>query len=314
MKFDFKKYFGKAFLAIGKTQESKESGEGGFKRYVGVGSTFVKCVQPTKKEIDEFFGFESQAEPEYVKDTENGKEAHITFLIQTDPAANNGIELKARAMFTLRQAPDYNRDQTKVRVIDQYGNYTWANVEDAKVGKALVGANGNPQKIDTKYRMACVGECDLIGFLKKYLCVPDAFNYVSGTWVKKDNAAECVFALEHIKDYFKGDFKELKEAIALQPNNKVKLLYGVRTTDEGKQYQAVCTRGELILSNAANANALTRLEKSLVNAKQNDVYQNIDYRVCELQEWTVEPTNLEKPSQDSDLPFGESSSDAMPWN
>ena len=175
-----------SFLAIGKTQESKEAGD--FKLYVGLGSTYVKGVQPTKKEIDEFFGYESQNEPEYVKDGENGKEAHITFLLQTDPEANNGIELKSRAMFTLRLTPAYNKDQTKVQVIDQYGNYTWANVEDAKAGKALVGPNGNPQKIDTKYRMACVGECDLVAFLKKYLCVQDAFNYVNGTWVKKENA------------------------------------------------------------------------------------------------------------------------------
>ena len=311
MKFEFNK----SFLAIGKTQESKEAGESSFKRYVGLGSTYVKGVQPTKKEIDEFFGFESQAEPEYVKDTDNGKEVHITFLLQTDPEANNGIELKSRAMFTLRLAPAYNRDQTKVQVIDQYGNYTWANTEDAKAGKALVGANGNPQKIDTKYRMACVGECDLVAFLKKYLCVADAFNYVNGQWIKKDNANECVFGLENIKDYFKGDFKELKDALSLQPNNKIKLLYGVRTTDEGKQYQAVCTRGELILSNSANANAVTRLEKDLVNAKQNGAYQNIDYRVCELQEWTVEPTNLEKPADTSgDMPFDAPSEGGMPWD
>jgi hypothetical protein len=160
-----------------------------------------------------------------------------------------------------------------------------------------------------------VGECDLVAFLKKYLCIADAFNYVNGTWVKKENAAECVFSLECIKDYFKGDFKELKEALALQPNNKVKLLYGVRTTDEGKQYQAVCTKGELILSNSANVNAVTRLEKDLVNAKQNGAYQNIDYRVCELQEWTVEPTNLEKPAESTgDMPFDAPADSGMPWD
>lgn len=305
--------FSKSFLAIGKTQESKESSEG-FKRYVGVGSTFVKGVQPTKKEIDEFFGFESQAEPEYVKDGENGKEAHITFLLQTDPETNNGIELKSRAMFTLRATPAYNRDQTKVQVIDQYGNYTWVNTEDAKAGKAITH-NGNPAKIDTKYRMACVGECDLVAFLKKYLCVPDAFNYVNGTWMKKEDADDYKFALENIKDYFKGDFKELKEAIALQPNNKVKLLYGVRTNDEGKQYQAVCTRGELVLPNNANVNALNRMERDLVNAKQNGAYANTDYQVCELREWTIEPTNLDKPANDSgDLPFDTPSEGAMPWD
>lgn len=312
MKLDFSK----AFLSIGNTQTSKEAGEGGFKRFVGVGSTFVRGVQPTKKEIDEFFGFESQAEPEYVKDTDNGKEVHITFLLQVDSSVHKDIDLKARAMFTLRQVPAYNRDQTKVQVIDLFGNYTWINVEDAKLGKAITMANGNPAKIDTKYRMACVGECDLVSFLKKYLCVPDAFNYVNGIWVKKENAdKECLFGLEHIKDYFKGDFSELKEALSLQPNNKVKLIYGVRTNDEGKQYQAVCTRGDLILPNAASANALLRAEKDLVNAKQNGAYQNTDFRICELQEWKVEPTSLETPSGDSELPFEDNTQpEGMPWD
>ena len=298
------------FLVIGKTQESKESTEG-FKRYVGVGSTFVKGVQPSKKEIDEFFGFESQADPEYVKDTDNGKEAHIHFLLQTDPDTNNGIELKTRAMFILRQQPAYNKDQTKVQVIDQYGNSTWANTEDAKAGKKLVSSNGAPFKIDDKYRMACVGEVDLVTFIKKYLGVEDVFNYVNGAWVKKDNPEQYAFALEHIKDYFNGNFSELKEALALQPNNKVKLLYGVRTKDD-KQYQSVCTRGELVLHNSAGVNALQKLEKKLANAKASGSFQNIEYRVCELQEYSVEPTNLDKPA-DSGLPFDAPSND-MPWD
>lgn len=297
-----------SFLAIGKTQESTETQE--FKKYVGIGSTFIKGVQPTKAELDAFFGYESQSEPEYVVDGNNGKEARITFLLQVDPETCNGIELKARAMFTLRQAPAYNRDETKVQVIDQYGNHTWANVEDAKAGKAIVSSNGNSQKIDTSYRMACVGECDLVDFLKAYLCVEDAFKYANGIWVKKDNPEQYKFVLEEIKEYFKGNFRELKDAIELQPNNKVKLLYGVRTTDDGKQYQAVCTRGDLILRNAAGSNALLNLEKNLANAKQAGAYANIDYRVQELAEYSVEPTNLEQApaAEAATAPSG------MPWD
>lgn len=289
-----------SFLAIGKTAESTEQVE--FKRYVGLASSFVKAVNPTKKELDEFFGFESQNEPEYIKDTDNGKEAYVTFLIETDPSQNNNISLKSRAMFTLRLTPAYNRDNTKVQVLDQYGNYTWADIEDAKNGKVLEG-----QKIDSTYRMACVGECDLIAFLKAYLVVPEAFDFVNGVWTKKANAGEGVFTLEHLKDYFKGDFSELREALALQPNNKVKLLYGVRTNDEGKQYQAVCTKGDMVLRNSAGSKAVERLAKNLADAKARGSYANTDFRVCELQEWTVEPTNLEAaPAEDnsgSDLPW-----------
>lgn len=317
MKINFKKFKSLSFLAIGKTQESKEAGEGSFKRYVGIGSSYVLDVNPNKEKLDALLGYTTQNEPEYIKDGDKGKEAYITFIVKTDPAVNNGIEIVNKLTFTLRMVPACNKDETKVQVIDGFGNHTWMNYDDAKAGKPVLTANGNPAKIDTKYRIACSGECDLIDFLKKYLCVPDAFSYVNGTWVKGDNAAECAFALEHINDYFKGDFQEIREAIALQPNNKVKLLYGVRTNDEGKQYQTVCTRGDLILSNAANVNALTRLEKNLVNAKQNGAYQNTDYRVCELQEWTVEPTNLENPVTTSeDLPFSATATaeNSMPWD
>lgn len=297
-----------SFLTIGKTQESTEASEG-FKRYVGLASSYVLGVNPNKADLDKMMGFESQNEPEYTKDTDNGKEAHIHFIVKTDPETNNGIEIVNRAMFTLRNAPAYNRDQTKVQVIDGFGNYTWASVEDAKAGKVLTSADGKPLKIDTKYRMACVGECDLVAFLKAYLCVADAFNYINGSWVKKDNPDEYTFSLEHVKDYFNGDFSELKEAIALQPNNKVKLLYGVRTTEDNRQYQAVCTKGELILRNSSGSNAVAKLEKDLVNAKQNGAYASTDFRVQELTEWSVEPTNLETPEASDS-----GSSSQMPWD
>lgn len=293
-----------SFIVVGKTKESTEGGS--FKRYVGVGSSFVKAVNPSKKELDEIMGFESTTEPEYVVDTDEGKEARVTFIVATDPATNNDIDLKCRVTFTLRNAPDYNRDRTKVRVIDGFGNFTWADTESAKNGAKLLSADGKELKIDSKYRMACVGECGLVAFLKAYLNVGDAFNYVNGSWVKKSNTDDYLFALEHIKDYFKGDFSEIKDAIALQPNNKVKLLYGVRTTDDGKQYQTVATRPELMLRNSAGSNALTRLAKDLANAKSNGSYASTEFRVCDLQEWTVTPTNLEQPAVDD--------SNDMPWD
>ena len=296
-----------SFLTIGKTQESTETQE--FKKYIGVGSSFVVAVNPTKKELEKIYDHEIQNDPEYVVDTDNGKEARITFVVKTDPEACNGIEIINRVMFTLRNAPAYNRDQTMVQVIDKYGNVTWTSIEDAKAGKKIMSRKGNPQKIDDNYRMACVGEADLVGFLKAFLCVKDAFNYVNGVWVKKDDADDYLFGLEHIKDYFNGDFSEVKEAIALQPNNKVKLLYGVRTTDEGKQYQTVATRNGMVLYNAAGSKALSHLEKDLADTKENGGYATTEFEVKELSEYTVSATNLETaPTKNT------SSSGDMPWD
>ena len=272
------------FLSIGKTQESKETA--GFKRYIGVGSSYVVAVNPTKKELDAITGYESANEPEYVVDTDNGKEARITFVVKTDSNACNGIEMVNRVMFTLRNAPAYNKDK-------------------------LLSKNGNEMGIDTKYRMAYSGEVELIDFLKTYLCVGSAFNYVNGSWVKKDDADDFVFGLEHIKDYFTGDFSEIKEAIALQPNNKVKLLYGVRTTDDGKQYQAVATRSGMVLRNNAGSKALVKLEKELADAKDNGAYASTEFKVQELAEYDVKATDLNAAPASTDT-----SSDAVDdfWN
>ena len=298
-----------SFFAIGKTQESKEAQE--FKKYVGVGSSFVVAVNPTKKELEEIYGHEIANDPEYVVDTDNGKAARITFIVKTDPDTCNGVEMINRMMFTLRNAPAYNQDQTRIQVIDKFGNVTWANAEDAKAGKPLFTKNGNPAKIAPDYRIACVGEADLIGFLKPYLCVGDAFNYVNGSWVLKENTDDFVFGLEHIKDYFKGDFSEIKEAIDLQPNNKVKLLYGVRTTDEGKQYQAIATRNGMILPNYAGSKALARLEKDLANAKDNGSYASTEFAVQELTEYNVQATNFNAAPVETGTASG---SGDMPWD
>ena len=296
-----------SFLVVGKTQESTETQEG-FKRYIGLASSYVLAVNPKKKELDELMGYESANEPEYIRETDNGKEALVTFIVRTDPEVNNGIEITNKLTFTLRNARAYNKDQTKVQVTDDFGNSSWIPVDDANAGKAILQADGNPKKIDTKYRIAAVGECDLINFLRTYLGVPDGFGYVNGIWVKKENADEGKFCLEHFKDYLNGDFSELREALALRPNNKVKLLYGVRT-NEGKQYQAIASREGLVLRNNAGSKQIAQLEKDLANAKQNGAYATTEFKVQELQEYTVQPTNLEQPANSNDNGAG-----AMPWD
>lgn len=296
-----------SFLAIGKTKESVEATN--FKKYVGVASSFLLAVNPTKKELEDIYGHEIANAPEYVVDTDNGKEVRITFIVKTDPNTNNGIEAINRITFMLRNTPAYNRDQTKVQVIDKFGNTSWALTEDAKAGKKLYSANGNPLKVDDKYRMAAHGEAELVNFLKVYLGVEDAFNYVNGSWVKKADEENYLFSLEKVKDYFNGDFSELKEVLALQPNNKVKLLYGVRTADDGKQYQAIATRLNMVLPNYAGSKGLAKLEQELANAKNAGSYSNTEFRVQQLAEYTVEPTDLSTAPASTD-----SEGSAMPWD
>lgn len=293
------------FLTIGKTAESTETGTG-FKRHIGVGSCYIMAVNPTKEELEKIEGRDIANMPEYVAETDNGKEARVMFVIKTDPETNNGIEFTHRLMFRLRNEPAYNRDKTNVQVIDGFGNYATVPVEDAKNGVKLA----DNLKIDqSKYRMACVGEANLVNFLKEYLCVPSSLNYLNGSWTLKENASDGQFGLDEIKKYFQGDFSEVRNAIKLQPNNKIKLLFGVRTTEDNKQYQDVAVRAGFFLRNSAGANQLNKLEKDLARAKSSGAYPNTEFEVCELKEYEVQPTNLEnKPADNSD------SSSEMPWD
>lgn len=294
-----------SFLAIGKTHESKESVS--TKRYIGVGSSYVIAVNPTKKELENIYGREIANEPIYVKEDAEVPTVRIDFIVKTDPEQCNGIETVNHASMLLVNEPAYNSDKTKVQIIDEYGNTTWAPVEDAKMN-VRIQHNGMDAKIAPKYRMACRGEADLVDFLRNYLGVDDAFTYTNGSWTIKDgNLDDYKFSLEHIKDYFKGDVSELKEALTLQPKNKLKLLYGVRTTDNG-QYQAVCTRNGMTLRNNATAKGLTRLEKQIAGMNST----NTEYRVCPLQEYVVAPTDLNTPVETAAATAGSESD--MPWD
>ena len=301
-----------SFLTIGKTVESTEASEG-FKRYVGLASSYVLAVNPSKAELEKIYGREIASEPEYtVEDEERGKGVRVDFIVKTDPDANKGIEIISKASFMLLPAPCYNRDKSKVRVIDDYGNSTWMNTEDAKAGKLPLTSKGAPARIDSKYRMAFVGEADITDFLRKYLFNKDSFRMVNGVWTKQADADDVKIRLDKPKELFAGNIGDIKDAVALQPNNKIKLLYGVKTK-ENKQYQSVCAAYDMMLRNNSGANALPGLEKNLASAKNAGMYSTIDYRVQELQEYVVEPTNLTPDS--SDLPFSTSASadDDLPW-
>lgn len=289
------------FLTVGKTAESTEAGES-WKKLIGVGSSYVLAVNPDAKQLEQIYGREMTV-PDYYGEKDGVKFARIDFIVKTDPEASNGLESINKATIFVRNEPAINREGTRQQVIDIYGNAAWGDIDDVKEKKPILTSNGNPAKVGPVYRPAYNGEADLVAFLKAYLVVPDIMTYPNGKWEIGPKADEGKFGLDNIKDYFNGNVKELRDAIALQPNNKVKLLYGVRTADDNKQYQDVCTRGDLVLPNYVGK--FDRLEKTLADAKANGSFPNTEYKVCVLQEYKVEATDLGAAADDSS---------AMPWD
>lgn len=300
---------GYAFMAFGKVAESTE-GAVDIKRYIGVGSSYILGVNPSKEELEKIYGRTIDNEPQYTGTQEsNGVQVpyiRLDFITAVDPEVTNGIDMKSKLVFFLRKEARYNRDKSKVQVIDKYGRTCWVGVEDAKNHVIPQYSNG-PANIDKDYRPAYVGEEDLTNFLKAYLCIDNVMEYINGTWtLKTGNLSDYECRLEHVADYFSGNVSEIKGAIAMMPKNKVKLLYGVRTTEEGKQYQSIYT--QMVLRNGSSN--YDKLAKDVAERKEAGSYPTTEFEVCELKEYNVEATIM--PNIATEDPFADA--DDNPWN
>lgn len=320
-----------------KANASSQGGE--FKRFVGVGSFRVLGVNPTKEEMEKFFGREVQKEPEYLKDKvdENDgnkayKQLRVSFLVLADKEYEDGKpikenaalpeELKLTANFFIDSRYNYNRDKTKVQVIDKYGRTAWVTIDQCKNHQIPVYSNG-PARLDADYRPAFRGEEELTQFILNYLNVTpiDTYNNNTGQWVTNPHPEDCEGQLAKIKNYFTGDVSELKEFCTYMPSNHVKLLVGVQTDDQGRQFMSVYTRTSL----RNGARSYTRLKDEIDGSQsstiKNTVFSNDPIGVIkEIEEYkeNVKETNLNAPAVDdpfaqaaalpeagSDLPFGD---------
>ena len=294
-------------MAIAKGKESTEAT--GYKRYIGVGAAFVKAVNPNKKEMEALYGREQENEPEYVGTVErDGKDipnVRISFITNPDPE-KYGEGILIPHTYFLRREYRYNSDKTKVQVIDKYGRTAWVTIDQAKNHEIPMYSNG-PANLDKDYRPAFVGEEELTQFLINYLNIPNVMKYdrANNKWYLVDNPQDSECRLDEIEKYFKGDFTELRSAIALQPTNKVKILYGVRTSDDNKQYQTTYTR--MTLKNSVTDDS--KLDADVMEMKSRSTSASVaqtEYRVDDFQEYKVEATHITESTaatESSDLPF-----------
>ena len=214
-------------------------------------------------------------------------------MVVSDAAKTNGIEMRTKITFFVKKAFRYNRDNTKVQVIDKYGQTAWPTIEEAKAHAIPQYENG-PANLDKDYRPAYIGEEELTGFIKAYLNIPNpSFSYKdknTGELVTKtlSNLDDALARLDSIDNYFKGDFKELDSILKLQPKNVVKACFGVRTTDENKQYQAVYT--QKFLKNIITD--YSKLDADIQGRKAAGSYPTTEFSIEPLHEYSVESTDF----------------------
>lgn len=282
----------------------KESTEGGvIKRYIGVAPVTIAAVNPTKERLEEIYGTTLDKAPEYTGVQEiEGKQvpyARVDFIVKTVADKCDGIDMTTRISYFVRKEYRFNRDHTKVQVIDKYGRTAWVTKEQATNHEIPMYSNG-PANLDKDYRPCYHGEEDLTNFIKAYLVIPNVQRYVDGKWVMVDNPSECEARLSEVEKLFDGNFKEIQEIISYQPNNKVKVLFGVRTTDDGKQYQAAYT--QMVLTNSTSN--YSRLDADVKERKNAGAYSNTEFEVVPLKEYTVDATPIEDMPADTKAPTG----------
>lgn len=278
------------FMAFAKGSESTEGAS--IKRYIGVAPVYVIGVNPKKAELEKLYNTQLEKDPEYItkveKDGESIDTCRIDFIVKTTETC--AVEMTTKLSFFLRKEYQYNKDKSKVKIIDKYGRATWATVEEAKNKQIPMQKNGPATNIDADYHMAYIGEEELISFIKTYLNLPNVSAYVNGAWIPNDKVApeDCEASFADINAFFKGNFKELADIIAMQPKNKVKVLFGVRTTDDNKTFQTFYA--QKVLRNSQND--YSKLDAEIKNRKSLGGLANTEFECVDIHEYSVTPTDL----------------------
>lgn len=289
-------------MAFSSGQVSKEASS--IARYIGVGSVQVVGICPTKAELEKLFNTTLDKDPEYTGTRDdNGKTiqyARIDVVLHTVPENNNGIDVTTRMGLFVHNQYRFNRDQTKIQVIDIYGRTAWVTEEELKNHTIPTLSNGNKANLDPDYRPCYRGEEELTEFFRAFLNIPNPMVYKNNQWVPAENLEECRARFDHIDNLFKGDFSEIKTVWDLQKQNKVKVLFGVRTADDGKQYQAFYTR--MFLRNGQSN--FDRLQANVTAAKESGAYPTTEFAVVPLQEYKVESSDLSQNNTGATDPFG----------
>lgn len=286
----------------------KQSEEGSFKLYKGVAALNIIAVNPTKSEMEKITGRTMDNEPEYVgKDDDGNDFVRLTFWAKTaaDAKVNNGIDMTTSFSFILTKKQRVGANSGKIQIIDKYGRTAWAT-KDEVASKSIPQYTNGPANISADYRPTCDGEEFLVDFLIQWLNIPGPAAYKEGKWVMKEDPSDSEVSL-NLGDLFKGNVKEIAELIKLAANYAVKAAVGIRTTDEGKQYQQVFTRR--FVKNGVTD--YSKLDAVIAEFKSNGGAPNTDYDCTPLHENVVEETKF-KENTASEMPFDAPSS--SPWD
>lgn len=179
-----------------------------FSLYTGLTKCKIIGINPTQKQLEEL-GVGMKNEPNY--EVNDGK-SRIDFWVK---AENDST---AKFSIFLENEDWVGSGSGKTQYINKYGNTMWSM--DGTCDYSWYKMEG--------VRPCKKGEAQLHEVMQAFLNV-------------KQNEDAC--QLDTMSDILKGNVTELRTIfLDTFSDNDVMLLWGIRTTDEGKTYQSICTK------------------------------------------------------------------------
>lgn len=261
------------------------------KKYIGVASINVLSVNPSNNTL-RMYGWqipEDAEEPKYVTTNNEGKKsARVRFLAQIQDLSDKPV---IALDFWIRPDIQFNKDQTKCQVIDSYGRTAYATKAEVQSHSIPQYSNG-PAQIASDYKPAHVGEEALIAFIMKYLNVTPLKTFIkaSNSWVDSKNPGR--LTIDRWNDLCNGNVNEVKEYLKLQPENRVKVILGIRTTDDNKSFQTFLS--STFISNGARVDITTGEYSSARKAidRWAEYHSGSSFSATPVKEWSLDATEV----------------------
>ena len=240
--------------------QAKEAGEGSVRKlFTGVENFKVTHVNPNHEALKSMYGENAKA-PEYLgTDDKGNKQVRIDIYLDND-AAEGEESIKTKATFFVAQS--VKDSQTGKRLyINAFGQNAWLPM-DGSIPENMVWFDGEGS------RPALNGEVNLIGFIRNILNLTSL--------AKADNRSDAMsqFSEADWTAMLNGNFGTVQGAVTSP--NKIGLLLGVKTTDEGKMYQDVYTRSTL-RQWAKESGNFDYLRNDVQEAQSNGAYSKTNF-------------------------------------
>jgi len=292
---------------ISNTNASKNPSTAEFadiKKYQGVASVSIVGINPSNDRLRQF-GWtipEDAEEPKYVTVNNEGKKsARVRFLVKIEDFDDKPV---VALDFWIR--PEYwvNKKGDKAQIIDSFGRTAWGTKDEIKGHKIPQYASG-PAQISNDYKMAHPGQDVLVGFIMKFLNMTplSIFDRKKNNWVASKNPGH--LTIDHWDKLCQGDVSEIAEYIAAEPNNKVKVVLGIRTTEDNKAYQTFlpgCYIGNGALPDRQTgeyASARKAIDRAQNDAEENGYAFPYIYTATPVREWGVDATEVTDRSEET---------------